>query len=161
MTINSKEEGFDFNSMFTKKIDNLEIVLELYKSSPLEAIQNLNILYNDYNQYLIYRNRIALIDSNKKNLNKKNSELKKGIDKIPKEKQIISRKDIYKLKINNKYEYVLFLILAIILIIYCTFLYLWIDYFSMKTKLFNIVNKNARVENACYEAFNMCGECLL
>jgi hypothetical protein len=30
-----------------------------------------------------------LIDSNKKNLNKKNSELKKGIDKIPKEKQII------------------------------------------------------------------------
>ena len=155
MTINSKEEGFDFNSMFTKKIDNLEIVLELYKSSPLEAIQNLNILYNDYNQYLIYRNRIALIDSNKKNLNKKNSELKKGIDKIPKEKQIISRKDIYKLKINNKYEYVLFLILAIILIIYCTFLYLWIDYFSMKTKLFNIVNKNARVENACYEAFNM------
>ena len=155
MTINSKTEGFDFNLTFTKKIDNLEIVLELYKSSPLEAIQNLNILYNDYNQYLINKNKTALMESNKKNLNRKSTELKKGMDKIPKDQQIISRKDIDKLKINNKYEYVLFLMVAIILIIWSVFLYLWIDYFSMKTKLFNIINKNARVENACYEAFNM------
>jgi hypothetical protein len=155
MTINSKTEGFDFNHIFTKKIDNLEIVLELYKSSPLEAIQNLNTLYNDYNQYLINKNKIALIDSNKKSIIKKNTEPKKGMDEIPKDQQIISRKDIDKLKINSKYEYVLFLILAIILIIYSTFLYLWIDYFSLKTKLFNIIDKNARVENACYEAFNM------
>ena len=155
MTINSKTEEFDFNSIFTKKIDNLEIVLELYKSSPLEAVQNLNILYNDYNQYLINKNRIALIESNKKNLNKKITETKKGMGEIPKEQQIISRKDIYKLKINNKYEYVLFLIIAVVLIIYGTFLFLWIDYFSTKSKLFNIISKNARVENACYEAFNM------
>ena len=155
MTINSKAEGFDFNYIFTKKIDNLEIVLELYKSSPLEAIQNLNTLYNDYNQYLINKNKLALIDSNKKNFIKKNTEPKNGMEEIPKDQQIISRKDIDKLKINNKYEYVLFLILAVILIIYSSFLYLWIDYFSLKTKLFNIIDKNSRVENACYEAFNM------
>ena len=155
MTINSKTDGFDFNSSFSKKIDNLEIVLELYKSSPLEAIQNLNILYNDYNQYLMNKNKAGMVDSNKKGLNKRNTEVKKGMDDIPKDQQIISRKDIDKLKINNKYEYILFLMVSIILIIYCIFTYLWIDYFSKKTKLFNIVNKNARVENACYEAFNM------
>jgi hypothetical protein len=155
MTINSKSEEFDFNSIFTKKIDNLEIVLELYKSSPLEAIQNLNILYNDYNQYLINRNKLAMMDSNKKSLIKMNSDSNKGMEEIPKEQQIISRKDIDKLKINSKYEYVLFLMLAVILIIYLTFLFLWVDYFSLKTKLFNIIDKNARVENACYEAFNM------
>ena len=155
MTINSKTEGFDFNFIFTKKIDNLEIVLELYKSSPLEAIQNLNILYNDYNQYLINRNKLAMMDSNKKSLIKMNSDSNKGMEEIPKEQQIISRKDIDKLKINSKYEYVLFLMLAVILIIYLTFLFLWVDYFSLKTKLFNIIDKNARVENACYEAFNM------
>jgi hypothetical protein len=43
----------------------------------------------------------------------------------------------------------------VVLIIYGTFLFLWIDYFSTKSKLFNIISKNARVENACYEAFNM------
>ena len=31
-----------------KKIENLEIILELYKSSPLDAIQNLNLIYYDY-----------------------------------------------------------------------------------------------------------------
>ena len=156
MTINSKTDGFDFNASFTKKMENLEIILELYKSNPLEAIQSLNLLYNEYNQYLINRNKNALMDSNKKNLNKRNSqEFKKGMDDIPKNHQIISIRDINKLNINNKYEYTLIIMILIILIIFCSFLFIWINYFSTKAKLFNIISKNTKLENTCYEAFNM------
>ena len=40
MITNTKYDGFDFKVTFSNKIENLEIILELYKSSPLEAVQN-------------------------------------------------------------------------------------------------------------------------
>ena len=156
MIINTKSDGFDFKSIFSRKIENLEIILELYKSSPLEAIQNLNSIYNEYNQYLINKNKSAMINSNKKNLNKKNAlEEEKDIDEIPKNKQLISIKDINRLNINNKYQIVLLFLVIIIIVIYLIFLFIWLQYFSKRAYLFNIITKNAKLEESCYEAVNM------
>ena len=121
MIINTKSDKFDFTETFRQKIENLEIILELYKSSPLEAIQNLNIIYSQYNQYLINKNKNKneINNNNKRILNTKNSQ---NDDEIPKNKQVISKKDINKLKINDKYKYVLIVILILIIMILCLFL---------------------------------------
>ena len=100
MIINTKNDEFDFKSNFMKKIENLEIILELYKSSPLEAIQNLNALYYNYNQYLLNKNKNITINYNKKNIKK----IQEDNSKIPKIHKTIYRRDINKLKINNKYN---------------------------------------------------------
>ena len=156
MIINTKSDGFDFKSTFSQKIENLEIILELYKSSPLEAVQNLNVLYNEYNQYLINKNKSALINSNKKNINKKNTqEEEHDIDEVPKNQQLISIKDVDRLNINNKYQIILLILVIIIIIIYLVFLYMWFEYFSKRANLFNIITKNAKLEESCYEAVNM------
>ena len=156
MIINTKYDGFDFKANFSKKIENLEIILELYKSSPLEAIQNLNLIYNEYNQYLISKNKSAIINSNKKNINKKNSlEEEKDIDDVPKNKQLVTIKDVNRLNINNKYQIVLLFLVIIIIIIYLIFMFIWLQYFSKRSYLFNIITKNAKLEESCYEAVNM------
>ena len=154
MTINSKYEGFDFKSSFSQKIDNLDIILELYKSSPLEAVQNLNIIYNEYNQYLINRNKNAIMNNSKKNMNRRGS-IPEENDTLPKTQQMISMKDINKLNINDVYQIILIILIIIVFIIYLVFLFMWIEYFSKRTNLFNIIVKNAKLENACYEAVNI------
>ena len=156
MTINMKSDGFDFKNTFTKKIENLDIILELYKSSPLEAVQNLNIIYNEYNQYLINKNKNTLINNNKKSINRKNYiDEQNEFDEMSKTQKIISVKDINKLNISYKYVITLIILMVTILIIYICFLFMWIEYFSKRTNLFNIITKNAKLEAACYEAVNM------
>ena len=156
MTINMKSDGFDFKNTFTKKIENLDIILELYKSSPLEAVQNLNIIYNEYNQYLINKNKNTLINNNKKSINRKNYiDEQNEFDEMSKTQKIISVKDINKLNISYKYVITLIILMVTILIIYICFLFMWIEYFSKRTNLFNIITKNAKLENACYEAVNI------
>ena len=151
MITNSNNHKFDFKSNFMKKIEYLEIILDLYKSNPLDAIHNLNILYYDYNQYLLSQNKNNTIDYNKKSL--KNIKKEKYV--IPKIHKTISRKDINKLKINKKFIFILNLIILLIIIIFCSFIIYWIDYFSIKTKLFNILYKNNKLEDSCYRAFNI------
>ena len=156
MIINTKSDDFDFKYIFSQKIENLEIILELYKSSPLEAIQNLNLIYSEYNKYLINKNKNAILNNNKKYLNKKSyKEDKNNMENIPKHQQLISMKDIKRLNINNKYQIVLIILLIIIFIVFILFLFMWFEYFSKRTNLFNIITKNAKLESSCYEAFNM------
>ena len=146
MITNTKYDGFDFKVTFSNKIENLEIILESHKSSPLETEQNLNIIYNEYNQFLI----------NKKNFNKRNSlEEEKDVNDIPKNQQMITIKDINRLDISNKYHIILIILVVIIIIIYACFLFMWIEYFSKREKLFNIITKNAKLEASCYEAVNI------
>ena len=114
MITNSNNHKFDFKSNFMKKIEYLEIILDLYKSNPLDAIHNLNILYYDYNQYLLSQNKNNTIDYNKKSL--KNIKKEKYV--IPKIHKTISRKDINKLKINKKFIFILNLIILLIIIIF-------------------------------------------
>ena len=147
MIINTKSDGFDYKETFRQKIENLEIILELYRTNPLEAIQNLNVIYSQYNQYLINKNK-SDIRNNKKLSNINN-------DDIPENIKIMSIEDINKLKINNKYYYVLILIIILIIIILCIFLILWINYFIIDSELFIIVSQNSKLEESCYEAINL------
>ena len=156
LVMNKKNEGYDFKDTFTQKIENLEIILELYRTSPLEALQNLNLLYNDYSKHLNNKSKINLNDSKKNYLNRKNyKEEKKYLNDFPKDKQMISDKDINNLDIIKKYLIVLVILILIIIIFYMSFIIMWYNYFSTKTKLFNIIKKNARLEKSCYEAINM------
>ena len=156
MIINNKSDSFDFKTIFTQKIENLNIILELYGSSPFEAIQNLNMMYNNYNQYLINKNKATIINANKKSLIRSNyREDQNEFDEIPKKHQIITLKDINKLNIHNIYQIILIILILLILIIYICFLLLWINYFSKRTYLFNIISKNAKLEKSCYEAVNI------
>ena len=154
MTIDSKYDEFDFKSRFSQKIDNLDIILELYKSSPLEAIQDLNLIYNEYNQFLINKNKNALMNNNKKNMNRRSS-IDEQNSEFSKNQQMVSMKDVNKLNISRIYKIVLIILVIIVLIIYLIFLFMWIEYFSKRTNLFNIIIKNAKLENACYEAVNV------
>ena len=156
MIINKKYDGFDFKATFSQKIENLEIIIELYKSNPLEAVQNLNLIYNGYNQFLINKNKNAILNNNKKNINKKNSlEEENDIDNIPKNQQMISIKDIKKLDISNKYQIILLILVIIITIIYVCFLFMWLEFFSKRGNLFSIITKNAKLQTSCYEAVNI------
>ena len=148
-TIEAKSDGFYFKDSFNKKINNLEVILELYKGNPLDAIQDLNIIYNEYNTHITNKSKVNIHDLNKKNL--KNNE----DDNFLKHQQKITKKDIVNLNLNNKYLYIIFFLIIIILIIYFIFLFLWEDYFFKKTKLFNIISKNAKLETSCYEAINL------
>ena len=148
MVINTNnDDDINFKSIFTQKIENLEIILELYKTSPLEAIHNLNKLYFKYNQNLLEKNK------NKVNDNKKN--IKNVQEKIQKVHKVIKRKDIDILNLNNKYYCILKVIIILIIILFCSFVILWIDYFSKRRKLFNIIYKNNRIEESCYKSINM------
>ena len=48
MTMNVKNEEFNFVSTFLKKIENLEIILEFYNGNPINAIQNINQTFNHF-----------------------------------------------------------------------------------------------------------------
>ena len=149
ITIESKNEGFDFKDTFNKKINNLEIILELYKGNPLDAIQDLNVIYNEYNAYITNKNKVNIHDVNKKNLKKSED------DNFFKHQQKITQKDIVNLNLNKRYIYFLFFLILIVLIIFFFFIFLWDDYFLKKVKLFNIITKNAKLEKSCYEAINL------
>ena len=149
ITIETKNEGFDFKDTFNKKINNLEIILELYKGNPLDAIQDLNVIYNEYNAYITNKNKVNIHDVNKKNLKKSED------DNFFKHQQKITQKDIVNLNLNKKYIYFLFFLILIVLLIFFFFIFLWDDYFLKKVKLFNIITKNAKLEKSCYEAINL------
>ena len=149
MVINTKDDHFNFCVTFSKKIENLEAILELYKVNPLETIKKLNSIYNDYNKYLDRKkSQINL------NLNRVKKEKKEMIE-IPRHQRVISVKDIKKLNINKKYIFFIIIIVLLVIIIYLCFLLLWIDYFSKKQNLIRVIDKNTMLERACYEATNI------
>ena len=154
MILNSKENDFNFKKVFLKKIENLQIILELYKSNPLTAIQNLNKIYTEYNKYIL-GNKKNNINNNSVKKNENNLKENRKEMTIPKNQQNITKKDIHKLNLNHKFGKLLIIITIILLLIYCFLLLIWMDYFSKKEKIFNIIQKNTELEDACYEAINI------
>ena len=155
MNKNDDEKDSDFSQIFTKKIKYLEILLEFYKFNLRETIKNLKKLYDKYNEFI---NKKTEIINPKDTIN-----LLKGT-KIEKEKEkenkieipkFLSKKDIDKLNINKKYIYTLIIMLFLYIIIYFSFLLVWIDYFLKKNKLNDITEKNSILEKACYDSIIM------
>jgi len=48
MIINSKNDDFTFNNVFTSKLNNLRTILEFYNEDPLKSIKNLNEIYQKF-----------------------------------------------------------------------------------------------------------------
>ena len=152
MIMNVKNEEFNFVSIFLKKIENLEIILEFYNDNPINAIQNLNKIYNNYQQYLNSKNKNKSIDMNKKNYKKILEE--NELDNIPKNQRILSRNNIRKLNITFKYIFSFFVIFIFALAIFIGNIIYWYGYFNIKNNLYILIDKNASLETAVYRAIN-------
>ena len=153
-TMNMKDDKFDFIKTFSKKLENLEAILEIYKVNPLETIKNLNSIYKKYSEYL--NDKKVIINEKKYNsLIYKKEKQKKEIVSFYEFQKIVSENDINQLKINKKNIYCLITIVILIIILYVFFLISWIDFFLRKSKLNDIIEKNSNLEKTCYEAINM------
>ena len=155
VTMNSKSDKFIFKEMFLEKLENLEIILEIYNGDPIQAIHNLNNLYNDYQQYLTTKNKNDAMGLAKKGYrNLINEEKKKNEINIPKNQRIINKSQIKHLHFVKQNLIVIFLLIIICIIIYITLLILWINFFDIKKQLHSLFEKNNNLETTIYRAIN-------
>jgi len=152
MTMNVKNEEFNFASTYLKKIENLEIVLEFYNENPIDAIQNINKIYNNYQQYLNSKNKNKANNTNKKNYKKPLEE--NELEHIPKTQRILTRNNIKKLNITFKYFFSFFCIFIFSLLTFIGIIIYWHRYFNLKKNLFIFFGKNASFESSLYRAIN-------
>ena len=158
MTINTKiDENISFIDMFNKKLNNLEIIIQLYNGDPLKALQNLIILYNDYQQKLTTKNKSEAIEMAKRGYRKNSEEgsKKNDIYNIPKNQRIINRKEIRKLNIASKYLIIFYIILVVTIILFTFLLTLWLKYFEIKDNLYSLMENNCFLETSIYRAINI------
>ena len=153
MVMNSKNDGFNFNEIFSKKIENLQIILTFYKENPLKAIKNLRNIYNNYQQYLTTKN------NNSNNINKKNNkkiiDKENEIDDIPKNQRILTNNNIRKLNITFKYLVFISLFFLFIIILFTVLIILWEKIITAKTNLYILIDKNFSLETSIYTAINL------
>ena len=155
MTMNAKNDSFNFYETYLKKIENLEAILQFYKTSATKTVQKLNDIYNKYQHYLTSKKKSNANDMNKKNYKKiADNNNKNELDDIPKNQRIITRKDVKSLGITFIFIFMYFLNLFFVLTLYGLLLFTWIRYFTKKKKLYNLMNKNMSLEISVYRAIN-------
>ena len=152
MTINIKNDKFNFSAIFLKKLDNLETILQFYNIDPIIIIKNLNSLYSNYQQFISSNKRRILANNKKRKsmINDKDNEL----ENIPKHQIVLTKKDVKYLKVNVKYRYIYYFNILLILCISSMFIILFSKYFSRKKNIYNIMDKNTSVEVVIYRAIN-------
>ena len=93
-----------------------QIILQLY-NEPLKALQRINKIYNDYQQYLNTKNKNEALELGKRGYRKNVEEENKKDDiyNVPKNQRIINKNEIKNLKIVNKYLVIFYLIILITL----------------------------------------------
>ena len=150
MTMNIKNDNFNFSVSFTQKIENLETILQIYNGDPVKAIQNLTFIYNNYQQYLTKQNKNKAIYMNKRSYKKVST--KNEYENIPKSQKIVNRRDIRNLELTTKY---LISIIIVLLLLIGSFIFLikeWKRYFLIKTNLYSLIKKNLSVEASLYKS---------
>ena len=153
MTMNVSNDNFQFDKMFTKKLDNLSIILQLYNEDPLKAVQNLNNIYNEYQQYLTTKNKNEAMELAKRGYRKySEDERKKRQINIPKNQRIINKKEIKNLNIVNKYLIIFYILLIILVILYIFLTIFWLNYYSIKNNLYKLIIKNYNLETSVYRS---------
>ena len=156
MTINIKNDKFNFSEMFSKKIENLETILSIYNGDPIKAVEELNNLYK---KFLTEQNKNNPNDSNKKGLRKiSNIDNKKNeseMGNIPKNQRIVSKKDIRNLHFIYNYLLYFLLILTSFLCSFGVMMYIWSRHFKRTRNLFNLFKKNYILESSVYKAINI------
>ena len=155
MSMNVKNDDFNFSASFLKKIEILEDILDFYKSDPAKSVQNLNNLYNSYQQYLTTKNKNNAMDMNKKNYKKMMDDNKKNeLDDVPKNQRIMTIKDARATGLTFIFTFIYYSVLIIILITYAILVILWTNYFSKRDHFFSLMKKNISLENGIYVAIN-------
>ena len=157
MILNANNEDFNFSINFSKKIENLENLLDFNNYDPIETMKNLNNLYINYQQFLTTKNKNKnnVNVMNKKNYKKIMDENKKNeLDDIPKNQRIMSKEEVKDLGITYKYKLVYFISLIVFIVSYILLLYIWMTYFSQKSNLYTLIQKNISLEMSIYRAIN-------
>jgi len=156
MTINFKNDDFNFKETFSKKIENLEHILQFDINDPIKGVQNLNDIYNDYQSYITAKNKSNTADANKKN-NKKfiNDNKKNELDDIPKNERIMTKKEVIALGITFIYRLIYYFNCLILVIFYIVLLVIWTNYFTQKKYLYELIQKNIMIESSLYRAINI------
>ena len=155
MTLNANNEDFNFSLNFAKKIENLENLLEFNNYDPIKTIKNLNNLYTNYQQFLSAKNKNKVNAMNKKNGKKMMDENKRNeLDDIPKNQRIMSKEEVKELGITDIYKLVNFIGLILFIVSYIILLCLWMNYFSHKSNLYTLIQKNISLEMSIYRAIN-------
>ena len=92
MTLNNKIDDFKFNEMFSKKIDNLENIINLYIESPKESLQNLSDIYNNYQTFLINKKKKEAREAEKRGYRMKYEQKIKmtETEEVPKSQRILN-----------------------------------------------------------------------
>ena len=156
MTINLKNDDFSFSATFSKKIENLQSILQFDINDPIKGVQNLNNIYNDYQTYLTNKNKSNAVDANKKNYKKLIDDNKKNeLDNIPKNERIMTKKDVIALGITFIYRFNFHLSLVIFIVAYAILLFIWTDYFKQRKNLYLLIQKNFGIESSIYRAINI------
>jgi hypothetical protein len=158
MIINNKDDNFNFFKEFSKKINNLEIILKIYSENPIKAVHNLISSYNKYTKYIINQKKNMFVDGYKR-IHKKSIQAKNIDDilnyEVPNHLQIIKKKDISKLYIMN-YYYIISLIICVCLIFtYISLYMLWTKYYIIKDNLYSLLKKDTELEISFFKALNM------
>jgi len=156
MRMNVKNDDFKFDETFTKKLDNLEIILQLF-NEPLKAINKLTKLYTEYQQYLTTKNKNEAMEMGKRGYRKNMEEENKKNEmyNVPKNQRIINKNEIKNLKIVSKYLIVFYISVFIALIIYVILNIIWLKFFNIKKNLFSLIDKNCKLESSLYRAINI------
>ena len=156
MTINNKDDKYNFFTEFSKKIENLNIILEIYNENPIKAVQDLISSYNKYGKYLLKKKRNIYYDINKK-FNKKMTETQledEIFSEVPKHQQIIQSNEFGKLYIMLHY-YIITLIICVFVVISYVVLYLmWQKYYLIKDNLYSLLKKDTQLEMSFFKAIN-------
>ena len=157
MTI-TKNDNTDFLKTFSSKIEHLETILQIYNGNPVNAVYNLNELYNDYQRKIIGNNKNNANELNKRGIKKitNNFENKKNeMDNIPKNQRIITKKDIRNFHIIYNYLLGFLLILLSFCGSYCGMIYMWSLHSSREMNLYTLIKKNSILESSLYKSINI------
>jgi hypothetical protein len=157
MTLNIKNDNFNFSKTFSEKLENLEIILEIYNGDPVKSVKKLNTIYSEYQQYLTNKNKSNANAISKKKYRKTSNadEEKKEMENIPKNQRIVTKKDIRDLKIVNCYFYSLIILILYYLITFSVIIYCWVLHFKANKNLARLIQKNTSLESTLYTAINV------
>ena len=157
MTI-TKIDDSDFLKTFSSKIEKLEIILQIYNGDPVNAVNELNQLYSEYQQKLITKNKNNTNELNKKGLKKftNNIENKKDeMNNIPKNQRIVNKKDIRNFHIIYNYLLGFIVILLSFFGSYGGLMYMWALHSSREINLYTLIKKNSILESSLYKSINI------
>ena len=160
MTLNNKNEELQFNEMFSEKIDNLEVIINLSNESPKQCLRNLNSLYSNYHQFLINKRKKEAREAEKKGhqMNNKSEQKSKKInqsEEVPKSQRILNTGNVRNLRILTKYFIIYIILILSAIALYIFTMLFWYSFFSKEKNLYIILEKDTTLETAMYRAINV------